>query len=203
MFHRILAFCMVAVALSAGCGSRSRLEVVNELGSYDICAVYAFPDTSLKRGQNLLEGRIQPGEAWTVELDRGQYSVIVIDEDDDSYDYPDVPLDENGYSLLVKLEDFNMGHVHSGDGTLPITIENGLSVTIYFAYASLTSTWGGDMLRSTVLMPGETLTIWVMPGNWNVKLEDEYGSSYTLNGIEVGAGVDGYSHVLTPADADI
>ncbi len=193
------------VVLAAACGQRSELRVTNNLGSYDITAVYAFPDSSLKRGQNLLEGRIQPGEVVTFEMARGTYDVIVVDEDDDSYDYPGLPLDENGHDLLVKLEDFNMGHVHSGDGTLPITIENGLgSITIYFAYASLTTSgWGEDMLRTTVLVPGEELTIWVMPGNWNVRLEDEYGEAYVLTGIELGGGTDGYSHVLTMADREI
>jgi hypothetical protein len=190
----------VAIVLAAaGCG-RPELEITNALGSYDICDIYVYADSSARRGPDLLDGRLQPGETWATELAIGGYDIIIVDEDGDTYSYEGIPVDGNGHLLRVMLDDLNMGHIHRGDGSIAVTIENGLPGTsIYFAYAAqIHDQWGADLLGSTVMLPGEKLTVWVLPGTWHLKLVDQYGTEYVREDLEIGP--DGYGWQVGGAD---
>jgi hypothetical protein len=58
--------------------------------------------------------------------------------------------------------------------------------------------WGDDLLRLTVMLPDEDLVIWVVPGTWSLKLEDQDGGIYVRE--DVAVGVDGYEWTVTEAD---
>lgn len=199
---RTLLCCIAALlAAGTGCGREgSRIEVLNDLGAYDVVDIYVYPDTTPIRGSSLLPGPLLPGETFTTEVQPGIYNVVAVDEDGDSYHYGGVMVGNAGYSVRVSLDDMNMGVIHSGSGNTPIVIHNDMqSRSIYYAYATMAApAWGDDLLRLTVMLPDEDLVIWVVPGTWSLKLEDQDGGIYVRE--DVAVGVDGYEWTVTEAD---
>ncbi len=83
-----------------------------------------------------------------------------------------------------------------------ITITNGLEdYDIYYIYVDPSDApWGEDRLGDEILEPGDSFTIEVEPGTWDMQVEDVDGDTYTLWQVEVGA--DGYDWNVTLDDID-
>jgi hypothetical protein len=193
---------LTAMLLVPGCGRpKATISIVNGLGNYDITSIYVYPDSVLLRGASLLNSPLLPGDTFEARVYPGIYTVVLIDEDGDSYNYGGLLVGRTGYALRAQLEDLNMGTIHSGQGGTPVVIVNALeSNSIYYAYASMTAgAWGGaDLLRSTVMLPGEKLIYWTVPGTWSFKLVDDAGAEYIEEDIQVGDS--GYVWTVTGAD---
>jgi hypothetical protein len=199
--RRVLCVSAALLAAGTGCGrGGAAIEVLNDLGAYDIMDIYVYPDTTLIRGSNLLPGPLLPGGTFAAEVQPGIYNVVAVDEDGDSYHYGGLMVGNAGYSVRVSLDDMNMGVIHSGSGSTPIVIHNNMqSNSIYYAYATMAApAWGDDVLRMTVMLPDEDLIIWVVPGTWSLKLEDQDGGIYIREDVDVSAG--GYDWAVTESD---
>ncbi len=92
----------------------------------------------------------------------------------------------------------------AGSGSCPVRITNGLgSYEIWFVYVSSAdmTEWGNDWLGSSrILSPGNTITVNVAPGTYDIMVEDEDGDTYSNYGAEVGPS--GYSWTPTLSDMD-
>lgn len=91
-----------------------------------------------------------------------------------------------------------------GQGTCPVRITNGLgSWEIWYVYVSTSdqTEWGEDWLGSeSILTPGNTITVNVGPGTYDMMVEDEDGDTYSLYGVEVGSS--GYTWNVSLSDMD-
>lgn len=83
-----------------------------------------------------------------------------------------------------------------------VTIANGLeSWDIYFIYIDpFDGMWSEDRLGTDILAPGESFTVKIEDGGWNIMVEDEEGFTYTLWQVEIGA--EGYQWNVTLDDLD-
>lgn len=92
----------------------------------------------------------------------------------------------------------------SGSGSCPVTIENGLgSWDIWYVYVSPATddSWGDDRIGAeNILSPGNTITVWVDPGTYDIMVEDVDEDTYSRYGVEVGP--PGYEWVVTLSDMD-
>jgi len=93
-------------------------------------------------------------------------------------------------------------YASSGDGICPVDFYNELGdYTILYVYVDLsTDPWGEDRLGADLLEPGDVFTVWVDPGTYDLRVEDEDGDTYTLWGIEVDE--DGVYWDVTLTDMD-
>lgn len=91
-----------------------------------------------------------------------------------------------------------------GQGTCPVRITNGLgSWEIWYVYVSTAdqTEWGEDWLGTeSILTPGNTITVNVGPGTYDMMVEDEDGDTYSLYGVEVGSA--GYTWNVSLSDMD-
>ena len=110
----------------------------------------------------------------------------------------------SGYTIEEILEApyVEYDYASSGDGICPIDFYNELGdYTIWYIYVDLsTDQWGEDRLGAELLEPGEVFTVWVDPGIYDLKVEDEDGDTYTLWGVEVDE--DGVYWDVTLEDMD-
>jgi hypothetical protein len=83
-----------------------------------------------------------------------------------------------------------------------VTISNGLEAyDIYYIMIDPSDEpWGEDRLGEDILAPGESITIEVEPGTWDMQVIDVDGDTYTLWQVEVGA--EGYEWNVTLDDID-
>lgn len=83
-----------------------------------------------------------------------------------------------------------------------VTITNGLeSWDIYFILIDPSDDmWGEDRLGADILAPGESFTVEIEEGTWDMMVEDEDGDTYTLWQVEIGS--EGYEWNVTLDDMD-
>ncbi len=110
----------------------------------------------------------------------------------------EVPGDLGGGGM-VEGTDFEVG-----TGSCPVRITNDLgSWEIWYVYVSTSdqTEWGEDWLgASNILSPGNTLTVNVGQGTYDMMVEDEDGDTYSLYGVEVGSS--GYTWNVSLSDMD-
>lgn len=110
----------------------------------------------------------------------------------------EVPGDMSG-GEMVEGTDFEVG-----SGSCPVRITNDLgSWDIWFVYVSPSSEteWGQDWLgTSGILSPGNTITVKVAPGTYDLMVEDEDGDTYSNYGVEIGSSGYGWSVTLSDMD---
>lgn len=201
---------LLPVYLESGEGD-AFVEITNSLGGWTIWYVYVDP-TDAPWGEDRLGGDLlYPGDVLTVCVEPGTYDIQCEDEDGDTYTLWEVELDEAGYYWSVILEDMDGGwteepigdgYYEAGDGSAPVTIYNDLgSWTIWYVYVDPSdASWGDDRLGANLLYPGETITVWVDPGEYDIQVEDEDEDTYTLWNVDVGP--DGYYWEVTLSDID-
>ncbi len=83
-----------------------------------------------------------------------------------------------------------------------VTITNGLEMwEIYFILIDPSdAAWGEDRLGTDILAPGESFTLEIEEGTWDMMVTDEDGDTYTLWQVEIGA--EGYEWNVTLDDLD-
>ncbi|MCK4806641.1 MAG: hypothetical protein KAT09_03295 [Candidatus Aegiribacteria sp.] len=93
------------------------------------------------------------------------------------------------------------------DGTdeaamVEVTITNGLELwDIYFILIDPSDeTWGEDRLGADILTPGESFTVEIEEGTWDIMVEDEDGDTYTLWQVDIGP--ESYQWNVTIDDMD-
>lgn len=187
------------------------VTIVNDLEEWTIWYVYVDLSTSPWGEDRLGSDLLEPGESITVHVAPGQYDLKVVDEDDDEYIIWDIVIDEDGYIWNVTMdylgdtweeEGETGGYYETGSGSAPVTIYNDLGDwTIWYVHVDPSdSQWGDDRLGSDLLYPGDMITVWVDPGEYDLKVEDDEGDTYTLWNIHVGSS--GYDWNVTLEDID-
>lgn len=83
-----------------------------------------------------------------------------------------------------------------------VTVTNGLGNydVLHFLIDPSDEPWGEDRLGEEILEPGESITVEVEPGTWDMQIIDEDGDTYTLWQVDIGA--DGYVWNVTLEDID-
>lgn len=155
------------------------------------------------------------GDDITVFTEPGIYDIRVLDENDNSYIFNGIETDENGFEWLVTPYDIESysgepGYpdqgsslrTDTGEGSTSVTVINDLgSWTIWYVYIDPSiDTWGENRLGSRTLSPGDTVVVWVDPGEYDFMAKDEDDDTYSLNNIYVGTG--GYNWNVTLTDLD-
>ncbi|MBN1435385.1 hypothetical protein JW921_11545, partial [Candidatus Fermentibacterales bacterium] len=185
------------------------IEITNGTGGWDVWYVYISPASSSSWGDDWLGSEIMyDGETWEFDVTNGIWDVKLIDEDGDEYIRWNVPV-HGTYTWYVTLDDLGEYDVGgsstpvSHGGSAPVTIYNDLgSWTIWYIYVDPSDApWGDDRLGSSLLNPGEELTVWV-PANdyYDIRCIDEDDDSYTL--WEVWIDEDGVYWSVDLGDLD-
>ncbi|MEN8208992.1 MAG: hypothetical protein ABFR50_07050 [Candidatus Fermentibacteria bacterium] len=83
-----------------------------------------------------------------------------------------------------------------------VTITNGLEMwdIYYILIDPSVDLWGEDRLGEDILAPGESFTVEIEEGTWDMMVTDEDGDTYTLWQVEIGA--EGYQWSVTLDDMD-
>ncbi len=201
MRKTLLLVASAMLILVAGCAKNVPVTVMNDLGDYDISAVYIFPTTQASRGEDLQAADLAPGQSAVFQVLPGAYNILVLDEDGDSYYYENVTVPAEGYTATVSLDDLNWEHVHVGTGHYPLNITNNLSeYDFWYLYIDPTGTEPTtEYMGSNIIFPGETITVWMEPGTYDVQVWDDTDFSYTFEGVTVADA----AVTLPVTDADI
>lgn len=190
---RKLAFLATAAVILAvvGCDKAVPVTVLNDTGDYDLVDIYIYPAGQVSRGEDLQLTDLAPGEASVFRFVPGTYNILVIDEFDDSYIFDGVTIPAGGDTIRVTYDDWDSGRNNTGDGHIPLVIENALEdYEIYYLYVSPSSSgeWGDDVLADAGIFSiwtDETLTVWLEPGTYDVQAVDDYGYTFTYENVEI------------------
>jgi len=219
---------ILALVMIAGCGQQEQetevqspdqettpeITIINGLEAWNIYAILIDPSDSPLGEDRLGEDEIlAPGESFTLEVTEGTWDIMVTDEDFDTYTLLQVEIGSEGYVWNVTLEDIDTGWdeegfgepliLETGDGSAPVVITNTLGDwDIYFVFVDPSdSPFGDDCLGIEILGQDDEITVWVDPGTYDLRAEDEDGDLYTLWGVEVDT--DGYYWFVTLDDMDM
>ncbi|MBD3369680.1 hypothetical protein GF402_04870 [Candidatus Fermentibacteria bacterium] len=202
MSKSLVSVSLVMVLAMIGCGEeRASLTVVNGLDDFVITRVYVYAEGSADRGSNLLRDALPPDSSVTVSLQDSLSSVLLFDEDGDSYLFTNVARGGND-SLAVTLDDISTTRFHYGDGPYALNVRNGLegSCIYYLRISDPAEEEWTDYLQWNTLWPDEVLTAWVEEGSYRVVAEDQDGNAYTSRGISVDS--TGASLTVEASDRD-
>jgi hypothetical protein len=194
------------------------IAITNGLGSWDIYYVYVSPSDATEWGDERLGQRymLGAGQTVTVMADPGTYDMQVRDEDEDTYTLWQVDVGPEGFDWNVTMDDLDTGggppaslsEVPSGytvgDGSAAVTITNGLGEWDIYAVLvspSTDSEWNEERLGEDYLLgEGQSVTVMVDPGTYDMQMVDEDGDTYTRWEVEVGT--QGYDWEVALSDVD-
>jgi|GEM_PF-336703 len=198
-----------------GAGS-APVTIVNGLGSWDIYFVYVDPSSAPWGDDRLGSDILLPGDEITVWVNPGTYDIQVEDEDGDTYTKWEVAVGADGYEWEVTLADLDAtgsGEVGLmpvpedytvGQGSAPVTFTNDLGGwDIYGVRIDPSSEpeWGEERLGAEYLLTGgQSVTVMVDPGTYDMQVIDEDEDTYTK--WEVVVGEEGYDWSVTLSDLD-
>jgi hypothetical protein len=222
---------VLALAMFTGCGEQADeattdtpqdteeagtadITITNGLEAWDIISILIDPSDEAWGEERLGAGELLlAGESFKVEVEQGTWDMMVIDEDGDSYTLWQVEVGPDGYEWNVTLDDLDAGWgedvdlepkvVETGEGSAFVSIVNDLQGwDIYFAYVDPTDApWGEDRLGMDLLYQDDQLIVWVDPGVYDIRVEDQDGDTYTLWGVEVDEA--GFEWYVTLDDLDM
>ena len=75
--------------------------------SWDIVEIHITLETESTWGDNLLSEVLQLGESWSQDFEPGDYDLMIVDEDYDTYTRWGVELDSDDYDWTVTLDDID------------------------------------------------------------------------------------------------
>ena len=192
------------------------VTIVNGLGSWDIYFVYVDPSSAPWGDDRLGSDILLPGDEITVWVDPGTYDMQVEDEDGDTYTKWEIEVGNSGYEWEVTLADLDAtgsGEVGLmpvpeaytvGQGSAPVTFTNDLGGwDIYGVRIDPSSEpeWGEERLGAEYMLTGgQSVTVMVDPGTYDMQVIDEDEDTYTK--WEVTVGEDGYDWSVTLSDLD-
>lgn len=172
------------------------IDITNKLVDYDMWYLYIDTAGSGFNTEYMGSNIIFPDETVTVWVEPGNYDIQVVDDTDFTYTYEGIAISETaGATVAVKPEDIDSERPVEVPTT--VTVVNGLeSWTISYIYIDKSDApWGDDRLGAQVLAPGESATVEITTGTWDMKAEDEDGDTYTIWAQEVGP--EGYTWEVT------
>lgn len=165
---------------------------------YSIYYLYLSNSSSQEWGEDRLGDEVlSTGESFSTLVYPSNYDIKMIDEDDDVCITSNVSIRSDidwrfGNDELLECQGYGSSTSSStsstrAEGTVKFTIRNNSSWSIYYIYMSAPEEgWGPDQLGSDVLSSdGGTFTIYVRPGTYDLKLEDEDGDVCTNFGITI------------------
>jgi hypothetical protein len=193
------------------------VTIVNDLGSWDIYFVYVDPSSSDTWGEDRLGANtLQPGDELTVWVDPGTYDIMVEDVDGDTYTRWEVPVPADGYEWEVALADIDSSEGGGaglmpvpedytvGQGSAPVTFTNDLGGwDIYGVLIDPSSEpeWSDERLGPEYMLgDGQSVTVMVDPGTYDLRVVDEDEDTYTKWEVEVGE--EGFDWDITLSDID-
>lgn len=226
-----LLLSVLTIALFAACGEQAdeatpapaddieevatvEVTITNGLESWEIHSIFVDPSDE-PWGEDLLgeEDILSAGESFTVEVEKGTWDIMVSDEDGDTYTLWEIEIGPEGYKWNVTLDDLDSGWdeeeftepqiLETGEGTAPITITNSLEGwDIFWVYVDPSDEpWGDDLMGMDVLYPDDQIIVWVDPGTYDIKVEDEDGDTYTLWEVEVDEAGYEWNVILDDMDS--
>lgn len=90
MTRSFLAAVLASIAAAAAAGT---VVIENSTGGWDIVRVYIAAFGARTWGPDRLEGTVlEDGDAWSLEVPSGIYSIRLVDEDGDTYSRMSVPV---------------------------------------------------------------------------------------------------------------
>jgi hypothetical protein len=190
----LFALLAATLVMVTGCDKTVPVTVTNGLGDWDISSVYIYPADQVSRGADLLATDLVPDSSSVFRMLPGNYNILILDEDTDSYFYGNVTVPAEGYTLEVKLEDLDSGNINAGTGDYPLTITNNLTdYDLWYVYAdSAGDELVTEYMGANILFPEETMTLWLAPGTYQVQIVDDSDATFTYEEVvvaETGAAI--------------
>jgi len=197
-------FTVLAVALLvvAGCDKTVPVTVLNSLGDWDVSAVYIYSATQVSRGEDLLLADLAPDSSAVFRVLPGAYNILVLDEDGDCYIYNNVTIPAEGFRVEVTLDNLDSSNYNVGDGHYPLVVTNTMTdYNVWYLYVdAVGATPTTEYMGSGILFTGETVTVWLEPGNYQVQAVDDTDATYTYESVTVAE--TGGTLAITDADID-
>jgi hypothetical protein len=194
------------------------VTLVNDLGSWDIYFVYVDPSDEPWGEDRLGANILAPGDELTVWVEPDTYDIKAEDVDGDTYTRWGVEVGPEGYQWDISLADMDTGSGAEpetglmsvpedytvGEGSAPVTFTNSLGGWDIYAVLIDPSTdpeWGMERLGENYMLgDGQSVTVMVDPGTYDMQVTDEDGDTYTKWEVEVGE--EGFDWDITLSDLD-
>ncbi|TNE29836.1 MAG: hypothetical protein EP346_05165 [Bacteroidetes bacterium] len=167
---------------------------------YSIYYLYLSNSDSQDWGEDRLgDDVLESGGSYSTLVYPSNYDIKMIDEDDDVCVTNNVNIRNDidwrfGNEELLDCQGYNSSSNASTSGTreagaVKFTIRNNSDWTIYHVYMSAPEEdWGSDQLGSDVITSnGGTFSLYLQPGTYDLKLEDEDGDVCTSFGININS----------------
>lgn len=158
---------------------------------YSIYYLYLSNSESSDWGEDRLGDEVlSTGESFATLVYPSRYDIKLIDEDDDVCVNYNINISGDldwRFGNTELLDCMGYGSSSSNSSTVEFTIRNNSSWSIYYVYMSSPDEgWGPDQLGSEVISSGgDSFTLRVRPGTYDLKLVDEDGDECTNFGISV------------------
>jgi len=203
MRRALLLIASALVLFGAGCSKTAPITITNSLGGYDIAQIYIYPSDQANRGEDLQATDLTGGQSAVFQFVPGNYNILIIDEDDDSYFFENLTVPKEGLVKEITLDDLNWDHPHVGSGRCPITITNDLGdYDIWYLYIDPAGTGPStEYMGSNIAFTGEKVTAWVEPGSYDIQVVDDTDFTYTYGSVAVSE-TSGATLTVTPEDID-
>ena len=211
MRRALLLIASALVLFGAGCTKTAPITVTNSLGDYDIAQIYIYPADQANRGEDLQAADLTPGQSAVFQFVPGNYNILIIDEDDDSYFFENLTVPKEGLTKAITLDDLNWDHQHVGSGHYPLTITNDLvdydiwylyidpgpsqsfqtverrvDYDIWYLYIDPAGTGpANECMGSNIVYTGDKITVWVEPGSYDIQVVDDTDFTYTYEAFAV------------------
>jgi len=187
MRRALLLIASALVLFGAGCTKTAPITVTNSLGDYDIAQIYIYPADQANRGEDLQAADLTPGQSAVFQFVPGNYNILIIDEDDDSYFFENLTVPKEGLTKAITLDDLNWDHQHIGSGHYPLTITNDLvDYDIWYLYIDPAGTGpANECMGFNIVYTGDKITVWVEPGSYDIQVVDDTGFTYTYEAFAV------------------
>ncbi|HOR06779.1 MAG TPA: hypothetical protein PLX54_01375 [Candidatus Fermentibacter daniensis] len=186
MRRALLLIASALVLFGAGCTKTAPITVTNSLGDYDIAQIYIYPADQANRGEDLQAADLTPGQSAVFQFVPGNYNILIIDEDDDSYFFENLTVPKEGLTKAIT-DDLNWDHQHVGSGHYPLTITNDLvDYDIWYLYIDPAGTGpANECMGSNIVYTGDKITVWVEPGSYDIQVVDDTDFTYTYEAFAV------------------
>ncbi len=156
-------------------GPTVQFELVNGSSQY-IHYIYVSPADDPNWGPDILEiDVLAPGESVLLDLEAGTWDIKCVGSDGAETIMRDEVISKD---LRVTVQD----EARDAASNISVDVVNRSGQSIYYIYVSpaTNSTWGPDILELDTLEPGETTSVWIQPGVWDIKCVKEDGEDVVL-----------------------
>jgi hypothetical protein len=103
----LLLAVVITAAFVAGCGGKVPVKITNDLGAWSIEEIYIDPAENSEWTNNLISETLESGSDVTLNVAPGNYDIMLVDEDGDSYTRWEIEIGSGGYDWSVTLSDID------------------------------------------------------------------------------------------------